>query len=403
MKIALLHYTASPVVGGVESVVSRHAALMRDAGHEVRIFAGRGDPADPCMTLIPEMDSRNAAVLKIKNDLDRGVIPDDFQRLSQAIREKLSSLFDFDRVIAHNICSLHKNLPLTQALVDLNRSDRFPRLILWQHDLAWTAPRYARELHPGLPWDLLRTRWDRALYVTVSEFRRQELADLLGLPPDEIHVVPNGIDADSFLKLDERSQELLSKVDLLRSFPILLLPVRLTPRKNIEMALRTLACLRPSMPEAVLVVTGPLGAHNPQNEGYFTRLKDLRHTLGLEGAALFLAEIQEEYLPDSVIADFFRIADALFIPSLEEGFGIPLLEAALSRLPVFCSDIPPFREIGGPLVHYFPLEASPEEVAEQIHTGLVNSDAAQFAKQVRQGCTWQDIYHKFLAPLLEKV
>ncbi len=43
MKIDLLHYSAPPIVGGVESVISHHARLMSKAGHPVRIIAGRGD------------------------------------------------------------------------------------------------------------------------------------------------------------------------------------------------------------------------------------------------------------------------------------------------------------------------------------------------------------------------
>jgi hypothetical protein len=45
--------------------------------------------------------------------------------------------------------------------------------------------------------------------------------------------------------------------------------------------------------------------------------------LGLSGAAHFLAELTDEYIPDAVISDFYQLADALFMPSFEEGFGIP--------------------------------------------------------------------------------
>ena len=45
ISIALLHYSAPPVVGGVESVLAHHARLMDAAGHDVRIVAGRGEQA----------------------------------------------------------------------------------------------------------------------------------------------------------------------------------------------------------------------------------------------------------------------------------------------------------------------------------------------------------------------
>ena len=159
-------------------------------------------------------------------------------------------------------------------------------------------------------------------------------------------MVPNGIDQAAFYKLSPITLSLLPRIDLAQAAPILLLPVRLTPRKNIELALRTLAALRRVMPEAILIVTGPLGAHNPANAAYFEKLKNLRAELNLSGAAIFLAELIDTYLPDDVIADFYRLADALFMPSREEGFGIPIVEAAFSKLPVFCTDIEPLRALG---------------------------------------------------------
>ena len=61
--------------------------------------------------------------------------------------------------------------------------------------------------------------------------------------------------------------------------------------------------------------------------------------LGLEGAALFLADLLPEGLPDEEVPAVYRLADALFLPSREEAFGIPLLEAGLSGLPIFCSSL----------------------------------------------------------------
>ena len=76
-KIALLHYSAPPIVGGVESVLGHHARLMADAGHQVRIVAGRGEQTDPRIPFIqlPMADSRHPEVLAIKAELDAGHIP----------------------------------------------------------------------------------------------------------------------------------------------------------------------------------------------------------------------------------------------------------------------------------------------------------------------------------------
>ncbi len=400
MHIALIHYSAPPIVGGVESVLAQHARLFAQAGHTVRILAARGEPLSDQIQFIslPLIDSRHPRVLAAKAELDRGIVPADFEPLTSEILHALQpALRGVDVLIAHNVCSLNKNLMLTAAIQRLDR----PRQILWHHDLAWTTPRYRAELYDGDPWDLLRTDWG-ARHVVVSDLRQRELADLLRIPLESIAVVPNGIDQTAFFKLSPITLSLLQQIDLTQAAPILLLPVRLTPRKNIELALRTLAALRRDLPDAMLTVTGPLGAHNPANAAYFDKLKDLRAELNLSGAAIFLAELIDTYLPDAVIADFYRLSDALFMPSREEGFGIPIIEAAFSKLPIFCTDIAPLRALGQAEATYFSPDDDPEHVARLITDRLQRDAVYQFGARVRRSFSWDGIYRDHIAPLLEE-
>lgn len=425
MEIALLHYSCPPVVGGVESVLAQHARLMADAGHCVRVVAGRGAQFDDRVPLVvvPLADSRHPDVLAVKAELDAGRVSPGFSPLADEIARALRSALDgVELVIAHNVCSLHKNLALTAALGRLCQSPASDlslpfHLILWHHDLAWTTPRYRAELRDGYPWDLLRSDWPGARHVVVSEMRRRELAKLIGLPPQTIAVVPSGVDAAAFLKLEPRTREIVARLKLLDAEPLLLLPVRITPRKNIEFALRVLSELRgvDSSPggdvpverlygRAALVVTGPPGPHNPANAEYFARLKTLRAELGLDGSAHFLAEARADTFVrphDEVIADFFRLADALFMPSREEGFGIPVIEAGLARLPVFCADLPPLRELGGEAATYFSPDAEPRAVAELIADRLRADPQFQLAARVRRGYLWERLYAEKIAPLLQ--
>jgi glycosyltransferase involved in cell wall biosynthesis len=77
--------------------------------------------------------------------------------------------------------------------------------------------------------------------------------------------------------------------------------------------------------------------------------------LGLIGVAHFLAELTDEYIPDAVISNFYQLADALFMPSFEDGFGIQILEAGLAAIPIFYSDIPPSRKLGGDHAVFIPI------------------------------------------------
>jgi glycosyltransferase involved in cell wall biosynthesis len=406
MNIALMHYSVPPVVGGVESVLAHQARLMVSAGHSVRILAARGEPwtEEIDFTRLPLADSLHPDILAVKHELDAGRIPHAFADLADTLAGQIrTAVSRVDVLIAHNVCSLNKNLCLTESLHRLYREPGFPQLILWHHDLAWTTPRYLPELHEGYPWNLLRTDWPGATQVVVSALRQSELAKLLGISPERIHIIPNGVDVAGFLKLEDRTIQFLNRLDLLQAAPILILPVRITPRKNLELALRTLACLRETFPAAVMIVTGPIGAHNPANVEYFHGLLDLRDRLHLKHAANFLAEIQNDFLPDSVIADFYRLADALFLPSREEGFGIPLIEAALSHRPIFCADLPALRELGGESVFYFSPDDEPVDVAGLVVRHLQNDPVSRLAATIRRDFNWNQIYKGKIEPLLESV
>lgn len=405
MNIALLHYSVPPVVGGVESVIAHHARLMSAYGHSVRLIAARGEALDGQIPLarIPLADSQHPRVAEMKRHLDHGEVTSHFDSLRDELVEELQqTLSNVDILFAHNVCSLNKNLALTAALHQLHMDGMLPRSILWHHDLAWTTPRYRHELHAGYPWDLLSTDWGGTTHIVVSELRRHELAGLMRLDPESITVIPNGVDATRFYKLEPQTQALLERTSLLDAAPILLLPVRVTPRKNIELALKALAELRREFPSAALVVTGPLGPHNASNHTYFETLSQLRGELDLQSAAHFLAELTDTYLPNEVVADFYRIADALFLPSREEGFGIPLIEAAFSHLPIFCADIPPLRALGLEDATFFSPDESPVVLADRIADYFRSTAPARLSMRARSMFRWEAIYRDHIIPLLTR-
>lgn len=406
MKIALLHYSSPPIVGGVEGVLAHHARLMTKAGHQVAILTGRGETFDQRISvhILPRLDSRHVEVMRIKGFLDDGKHMPDFNALSDLIMEELlAALQGFDLLIVHNVASLHKNLPLTAALNKAYKTGGFPRLILWHHDLAWTTPRYRAEMHSGYPWDLLRARWPGAVHVVISETRRQELGDLIGVAREAIRVIPNGVDLNSFFKLESQTIQLMERLKLIEADPLFLLPVRLTPRKNIELALYILAELQAEFPKAMLLITGPEGPHNPANAAYKQKLVDLRGKLNQQNAVHFLAEVTADFVPDAVIADFYRLADGLLFPSREEGFGIPILEAGFSSIPVFCSDIPVLRELGGEDVSYFDPDADPRSIAGQVIARLRSEATSRWARSAKHSYAWDSIYASYIEPLIREV
>jgi mannosylglucosylglycerate synthase len=401
MKVTLLHYTAPPVVGGIETILSRQARQLSRAGHQVKIVAGRGQAWDARIPveIVSLLDLRHPLVLRTKSSLDSGKVPSEFTELvEEAEAELRRSIGGSQVVIAHNVASLNKNLALTAALYNISQERNSPRLVLWHHDLAWSTERYLPELHNGWPWDLLRTAWPGVKQVTVSEVRRQELAALLGLPLREITVVPGGLNLDDFLGLPPHLARLVDDLHLTLAGPILVCPVRITRRKNLELALETISALRKRMPHAVLIVTGQPGS---QGKGYLNQLIQLRNDKELEGAAFFLAERFPEGLSETGLISFYRLADALLITSREEGFGVPLLEAGLAGIPIFCSELEALKALAGEYATYFDPQENAKQIAALIAGRLQNDPVYRMRLRVRHDFTWEAIYRKQLAPLLD--
>ena len=406
VSVGLLHYTAPPIIGGVESVLAEHARLLAAAGHRVRVIAGRGGTTDAGWEAIriPLADSRHPRIVAARSALDAGEVPEAFDDLTtELVRQLQPAIADLDVLIAHNVCSLHFNLPLTAATHRLVEAADAPRLVAWQHDLAWSSMAYAEQLHPGFPWDLLRTPWPRTTYVAISEARRAEQARISGLPLEAIRVIPNGIDVARFVGLHPTTTRLLDELGLAGAGPVMLVPVRITPRKNLELAIRILAELRRGGDDARLIVTGPPDPHEAPGNGYVGRLRALAATTGTTGAVHLLAADGGRATSIRVVRDLYRVADLLLLPSHDEGFGLPILEAATTRLPIVCADIPSLRELAGDDATYLRPDADPAEVARSIRHRLSAEMATRLASRVRGTYGWPRIYEDRIEPLIVEV
>lgn len=389
LQIAILHYSVPPIIGGVEVTIAAHARLLRGHGYAVKLIAGRGNSA----TIIPEMDSRHPRVEAVQRELQCGNVAAEFHALTQELTNALeTALRGVDLVIAHNLTSLHKNLALTTALHRLVETHRV-NLIAWAHDFAWDDPVYANDLHEGEPWDLLRRAWKRTRYVVVSESRRQDLARLFQLDAKEIAVVPPGLDAAEFFQVSETTARWMRELKLLDGAPLLLVPARVTRRKNIELAIDIVRALRDNGLAPKLLVMGPLGPHNPANRAYLDELKTRA-----QDNILFLQEYG--IVDDATRRDLYALADALLFPSAREGFGIPILEAGLARLPIFCADILPFRESAQQFAHYFGLDEPPAQIAARMADFFANDTRYQLKRCVLNTFLWEIIFRERIAPLL---
>lgn len=381
-RVLLIHYTSPSVIGGVEQVMGAHASVLTSAGAAVTIVAGRGGPpaAGVRMVRIPEVSSTHPAVLSDFRALAEGVVSEAHARLVDRLTSALRPHFRrADRVVVHNVLTMHKSLALTEAVATLAR-ERRGRVVAWTHDLAWIDPRYAVERHLGDPWDLIARPIPGVRYVAVSQERATQLAQLTGLRRSAIRVVPNGIDLASVLGLSDAGARIAQRLGLMDADPLLLLPARLTRRKRIEVAIDAARSLRARHPRAALVVTGSPGPHNVANLAYASQLASrarrvrgvhVLHSLGIRAS-------------ERVMSDLFALADAVLIPSEAEGFGIPALEAGAHGVPLVCSDLPVLRALAGNAATYVRPDADGAEVARAIERRLGVDPIARLRRRAKE-------------------
>lgn len=404
-KIALLHYSCPPIVGGVEEIIRQHAFLLTRYNHTVKVFTGDGErfTDEYDIEINSLLSSRNPKILRIHKDLPQS--SHDLESFSEDIYHYLSqALQSFDVLIAHNVLTMHYNLPLTIAVHKLANTGTI-RVVSWNHDSPYYYARPPFNLDVE-QWEILRTYNPNITYVTISEQRKGQFQALYGV--EGIEVIPDGIDPVSLLYLHPKTVKLITDENLFNADLLMIQPSRLHPRKNIELSIRVVRALHDKGLRARLLLTGAFDPHEKKTVGYYNRLRNLSQQLNVERDIVIVAQYYSEdgkelSCEKDVVRDLYCIADLLFMPSLQEGFGIPLLEAGLLRVPIVCSDISSFREVCEENAQYFSLKESPSEIADKIIAFTKELSCHRMSRHIKEYYLWDRIYHRTLLPFLQRI
>jgi glycosyltransferase involved in cell wall biosynthesis len=161
------------------------------------------------------------------------------------------------------------------------------------------------------------------------------------------------------------------------SVPYFVVLGTIEPKKNHLLLLNLWSRLATTLatPPRLLVI----GARGWENEQILDMLERSRRLRGLVE--------EHNRLDDAAIGSHLRGARALLVPSFVEGFGLPLAEALASGVPVICSDIPVFREVGRDVPDY----ADPLDLLAWRDAIVDYSapDSARRAAQMRRLAHWQ--------------
>lgn len=171
--------------------------------------------------------------------------------------------------------------------------------------------------------------------IAVSETTRNDIIRFLGINPDKIRVVYNGVNS-AFRPVTDPA--LLRRTRERYRLParFILYVGAIQPRKNVSGLVEAYAkiCAEGGLPHELVIA----GGESWKSEG----LKDRISSLGLQEKVHFIGYVSDEELPL-----LYNLADQLAFPSFYEGFGLPVLEAMACGIPVVTSKTSSLSEIAG--------------------------------------------------------
>lgn len=207
-------------------------------------------------------------------------------------------------------------------------------------------------------WAMKHGLREASKIITVSNFSKKEISEHYRLDPESIDVVYNGFSSHEYFPIQNKEKNVDKYKKILKKYnistPYILFVGRLEIKKNLPDFILAFAKLKQKykIPHKLVLVGSP---------GY--RYEDIE------------ANIYESQLKDDVIEPGYvdqkdmnilmNFADIFVLPSLYEGFGIPVLEAMSAGTSVACSNIGSLKEVGGDACQYFDPE-NKADMAEKI-------------------------------------
>jgi D-inositol-3-phosphate glycosyltransferase len=388
-RVALLSVHTSPLDqpgtgdgGGLNVYVREVAERMAEQGVEVDVFTRRTGPTQPAsVVVVPGVTVHHLAAGPPE--------PIDKEEVTNHLCAFLLALQSHPTAGTHDVLHAHYwlsgwvgrriaprwGVPLVQTFHTLG--------VLKNATLApGDVPESPLRLHAE---ERVARSADRVLVLTCGEARL--LHTTYGLSGARLTVVPAGVDLDRF----SPDPSAMTGPAVPEAAPELLFVGRLQPLKGPDVALRTLAEVRRSVPGARLRVVGGASG-NGQGRSGPAELRALAQELGIADAVTF-----EDALTQDELAKRYRSAAVLLAPSRSETFGLVALESQACGTPVVGADVPGLEAVvrgGGTLVpNHDPVDhaaaavrllTDPGHAAAARRAGLAAARAASWDRTVER-------------------
>lgn len=361
-RIALFTYSTKPRGSVIHTL--ELAEALHHLGHEVCVYAldkdGQGFdyPLSCKYHPVPAQPSSTEIDALIQ------------QRIQEFVTELRRSPQTYDYYHAQDCISAN-------ALAILRQEKQIPHFVRTVHHIEDYSSAYLQQCQD-------RSIREADLCLCVSETWQTALWQHYGIHAPR---VINGVNLQRFSPLLNGSENGLKEQWQLQGSPIYLTVGGIEPRKNSLRLLQAFRQVLEDYPNAQLVIAGgaTLFDYQPYRDEFFA----LAHDLGIQlGRSLILPGV----LSDAELPALYRLADAFVFPSVKEGWGLVVLEAIASGIPVITADQSPFTEFLSENEAYLVDPNMPEAIAQAMCDILQPDRAYHFVEQSRsllQRYTWE--------------
>ncbi|WP_080797512.1 glycosyltransferase family 4 protein [Desulfamplus magnetovallimortis] len=344
LRIGIISYRSNPHCGGQGVYVRNLSRRLADLGHRVEVIAGPPDPqlnGNVKLTKIKTLDLYNPEALFRTPNLHELEDPVNLiewlgvstmgypepltfgMRAKRYLKDKFQKydIIHDNQCLAYGILSLSKHLPVTATIhhpmtVDRRialKSTRSPYRKFQQ--LRWYSfigmQKYVARRLPKL--------------ITVSDFSRQDISKEFSIPYNRFTTIPNGINTELFHPLEHITR---------KEHRLIVTNSADTPLKGLYYLLHAVKLMEMEKRPIKLVVIG-----SPKKNG---GIEKVIKRLALGHLIEFTGRIDNKRFVEE-----YAKATIAVVPSLYEGFGLPVGEAMACRIPVICTTGGALPEVAG--------------------------------------------------------
>jgi len=385
-RVAMLSMHTSPLAvlggretGGMNVYVREVAVALGTLGVAVDVFTRRMDPALP---EVQEMGA-NARLVQVEAGPVALIEKEEMPALTSAFAVGVDA-FRAQQGIAYDLVHSHYWLSV-EAGDQLAVQWDVPHVAMF-HTLGEVKLR-ARASEHETPERIeaerrLVHRLDRI--VAATEHERQLLRQIYRVPPQNVAVIPLGVNLSQFQPTDRA--EARDRAGLPRDERIILTIGRLEPLKGFDILIRSLAAMSNRRGVGLYIIGGDERANAER-----ARLDAIARDSGVADAVHFLGSRPHEALPD-----YYNAADVVAVPSFYESFGLVAVEAMACGVPVVASRVGGLAStvVDGRTGHLIAWRC-PEPFAEKIELLLANEELRRAmgasARQRMESYAWDQV------------